>query len=369
MQETYFLNYMKLQELITLLRADHFQTIGPQVRDGVIVYDELDAIEQLPWGVRDHQNQGYYQLKQHDKTKAFSWANGPAAVKPELFKPKETLWQVSRNEQGQLTFVPVEAHSKLALLGIRPCDLHALKIQDLVFIESDFQDQRYQSRRQSLFLVVVNCSYSSNNCFCLTAGGHPQADSGYDIALTEIEAGFVATFASQSARSLLSQLDLSPTSLEQKEVANRNIQQAIQGQTKRLPEGDLPQLLANSLEHPRWHQVASRCLSCGNCTQVCPTCFCHREKDEPALDEQHSDHVREWDSCFTEDHSYIHGMVVRKTTLPRYRQWLTHKLGTWHQQFGTSGCVGCGRCISWCPVGIDLTEEIAALGEETPHAV
>jgi ferredoxin len=124
---------------------------------------------------------------------------------------------------------------------------------------------------------------------------------------------------------------------------------------------DLPGLLSRNLEHARWDDVADRCLTCGNCTMVCPTCFCSGVEDHTDLTGEHAERVRVWDSCFGIDHSYMHGGAIRPSGRSRYRQWLTHKFGTWHDQFGSSGCIGCGRCIAWCPVGIDVTEELAAL--------
>jgi ferredoxin len=127
-----------------------------------------------------------------------------------------------------------------------------------------------------------------------------------------------------------------------------------------LDTADLPGLLARNLEHPRWEEVAKRCLSCGNCTLVCPTCFCSDVSDVSDVSGT-VERQRRWASCFDLDHSYLHGGPVRLTTASRYRQWLTHKLSTWWDQFDESGCVGCGRCLTWCPVGIDLTEEAAAI--------
>ena len=109
--------------------------------------------------------------------------------------------------------------------------------------------------------------------------------------------------------------------------------------------------------------MAERCLTCGNCTLVCPTCFCTNVEDVGDLTGDHAERWRVWDTCFSVDYSYIHGGSVRPSGRARYRQWLTHKLATWHDQFDSSGCVGCGRCITWCPVGIDITQEVAAIRE------
>jgi Fe-S-cluster-containing hydrogenase component 2 len=130
---------------------------------------------------------------------------------------------------------------------------------------------------------------------------------------------------------------------------------------------DIKELLYRNYDHPRWRNVASRCLTCANCTMVCPTCFCTTVEDVTDLTGNQAERWRKWDSCFTVDFSYIHGGSVRASPESRYRQWMTHKLATWIDQFGTSGCVGCGRCITWCPVAIDITEEVRAI-RATDHA-
>jgi sulfhydrogenase subunit beta (sulfur reductase) len=124
---------------------------------------------------------------------------------------------------------------------------------------------------------------------------------------------------------------------------------------------NIKELLIRNSENHRWQQTAQRCLTCANCTMVCPTCFCTTIEDVTDLTGKEANRTRKWDSCFTMDFSYIHGGSIRPSVYSRYRQWLTHKFAAWHDQFGTSGCVGCGRCITWCPVGIDVTEEITAI--------
>ncbi|KTD61765.1 4Fe-4S dicluster domain-containing protein [Legionella spiritensis] len=370
-ERSFFLPHAQLQDLLDALKASGYRCVGPQVRDAAIVYDDLTHASQLPWGIRDHQEPGKYRLEKLDKHEAFSWANGPQAIKPVLFKPRETVWRVERDQKGKLAFVPCQADDEqpVAIIGARSCDIAAMVIQDKVFINGTGSDVRYKNRRDALFVVAVNCTYSSGNCFCVSAGTGPSAKDSYDLAMTELEDGFVIKSGSERGEKILTMLSLSSAHETRKQDAEKRVTQAAKTQTKRIPldnQRGLRDLLFSNLGHPRWDHVAERCLSCGNCTSVCPTCFCHSEQDKPALDGTASEHQREWDSCFTAGHSHLAGgQPVRDDTRKRYRQWLTHKVGSWFDQFDTSGCVGCGRCVTWCPVGIDITEELAAISGES----
>lgn len=366
----YFLLYKHLQKLLDVLTQSGFTCIGPQIRDNTaIVYDQINYAEQLPWGIRDQQTPGQYKLEKIAEKKAFAFANGAQAIKPLLFKPIETVWKVVRNDANKLEFIPTEANeSAMAIIGARACDLAAMEIQDKVFLHGTHIDLKYKKRREQLFIVAVNCSYASQNCFCVSAGTGPTVKKNFDILMSEVTDGFVVQFGSTAGANILKKLPLYAAKLNQCQEAAVNIQQAADMQTKRIPLDNsykLRDLLFSNLDHPRWDEVAERCLSCGNCTQVCPTCFCHTTTEDTKLDGSVSEHQREWDSCFTAGHSYLYGKALRNDTRKRYRQWLTHKVGSWHDQFDVSGCVGCGRCISWCPVGIDLTEELAAISGQS----
>jgi ferredoxin len=362
-----FLPRGQLQDLIDALVARGFRCAGPQVHEGAIVYAALDRAAQLPSGVHDEQQPGQYRLAANDSPRQFAWADGPQALKPFLFAPREVLWRAQRGPDGRITFVqPSEPATPLAVIGVRACDLAALALQDAHFLEGERVDPYYAARRQNLFLVAVDCSHPAATCFCASTGDGPQVRSGCDVALTELEEGFVARSESERGAQVLSALGLQPAGEVQQAQAQQQAEQAIAAQTRSLPGRNLRDALLASLDHSRWDDVASRCLSCGNCTSVCPTCFCHGEREAPQLDGEASEHLREWDSCFTRGHGYLHGFNVRPDTRSRYRQWLTHKLATWHDQYGRSGCVGCGRCIAWCPVGIDLTEETRALVGQQP---
>jgi sulfhydrogenase subunit beta (sulfur reductase) len=365
MQDAYFLPKDAFNQLLFTLQQSGYQTIGPLIKEGAIVYDELKDASQLPWGIRDYQAPGKYRLEKIEENEAFSFANGPQGLKPFLFKPRETVWKVQRNLDGKLAFVPETIREKpIAFIGARACDLVALEIQDRIFIQDKYRYASYFSRRETLLIVAANCTYASNNCFCVSAGTGPQVKQNFDLALTELPEGFIVIEGSERGSQVIQQLPVDKATSDQIARAKKRMEVAAKMQTKKIPvdnQGSLRTILFDNLHHPRWNEVADRCLSCGNCTLVCPTCFCHSEYDQASLDGTESEHQREWDSCFTAGHSYVSGKVLRDDTRKRYRQWLTHKVGSWFDQFGTSGCVGCGRCIAWCPVGIDITEELSAI--------
>lgn len=356
-----YLPRAELQTLLDVLEQRGYRCIGPRVRDGAIVYEDLTVAEALPRGVRQTQAPGSYRLQEHDDARCFAWANGPQALKPHLFATREVLWQVTRDDAGRLHFEShVPTPQPLAVLGVRACDLAALAIHDAHFLQRA-QDAFYAARRADLFLIAVHCTHPAGTCFCASTGDGPRAVQGFDLALGELDEGFVVEAGSGAGEQVLGQLPLQPLPSGAQDEIDRAMERAAASQSRALPQVDLSRRLFANLEHPRWQDVAGRCLSCGNCTSVCPTCFCHREFDEAALSGKGSEHLRDWDSCFTAGHSFLAGRPLRSDTRLRYRQWLTHKHGSWHQQYGRSGCVGCGRCITWCPTGIDIVEELWAI--------
>ncbi len=352
-----------LDAVIAVLKSRGFRTLGPVVRNGAIAHGDVSSSHDLPLGWHDRQAPGSYRLEQDEGPELFGWAVGPASWKSEFFPPEEVVWRASV-DGDQVTFTePEAAVGPVAIIGARPCELSALEVLDRVLEGGAVADDRYAARRSDAFVVAVECGAPAATCFCTSMGTGPAARSGYDLSLTELIVGGHRFYARVGTPAGAEVLESVPhVAAGNDEVAGR---QAVLGRAevhmgRFLDTEGLPDLLARNLDHPRWEEVAERCLSCGNCTLVCPTCFCSDVKDASDLSGT-VERRRRWASCFDLDHSYLHGGPVRPTTQSRYRQWLTHKLGTWWDQFGESGCVGCGRCIAWCPVGIDLTEEAAAI--------
>lgn len=351
------------QRLIDALGSGGRRVLGPVVRDGTIVWDQIRETADLPEGWRDQQAPGSYRLEAAGSARLFDVVNGPASLKAFVFAPREEFLRVTREEPGFRAETLVPHAPQLALLGVRACDLAGLQIQDRIFLHDRVADPAYGLRRERLLIVAVSCTRSASTCFCVSMGTGPEAESGFDLSLTELESGFLVRAATPAGEELVGALALGAApaaALAEERVA---LARCAAGMARALDTSDLPEMLYRSLEHPHWDTIAARCLSCGNCTQVCPTCFCHDERDEPFLDGSGSVRVREWDSCFHREHAQVHGLNFRPKIAHRYRQWLVHKLASWIDQFGTSGCVGCGRCITWCPTGIDLTQEIEALHE------
>jgi ferredoxin len=355
-----------LQALIDRLRADGYEVIGPRVADGAVTLGPVGSVAELARGARDDQQPGRYRLALVADGGYFDHVVGPHSLKPYLFPPRTTVLEVLRVRGSWEARVPDPPQPKRAVIGVRSCDLHALAIQDRVFLHGPHPDPEYASRRQGLFLVAVNCSRSAATCFCASMQTGPTVTTGADLVLTELADGFVVRAGSESGVQVLTGLSERPATPEERTAAAEVPKRAAREQVRRIDPTTVHDVLMNNLEHPRWDDVARRCLACANCTMVCPTCFCSTVNEVNDLAGEFTARERVWESCFNEEHSWAAGGAVHATTKTRYRQWLTHKLATWIDQFGTSGCVGCGRCITWCPVGIDITEEVAALGEPIP---
>jgi formate hydrogenlyase subunit 6/NADH:ubiquinone oxidoreductase subunit I len=357
-----------LDALVRTLADDGYRVVGPRVRGGVIVYDEVERGADLPTGVAVQQSAGRWRLTTDDHPTRFGWTPGADSWKRFVFPAQQELLRVRRVDGSFAATRPPAPDRPLALLGARDCEIKALDVLDRVLLDPEHPDPRYAERRADTFVVAVTCGEPSATCWCTSMEGGPQPRAGYDIRLTEVVEGghrLIADAGTDRGRALLDRISTTVATDADHAAADAVASTATSSMPARLPGADIPSLLAG-MHHPHWDVVAARCLSCANCTMVCPTCFCSTLTDAAALGADHAAgaetvRIQQWASCFQLDHSNLAGRPVRATTMSRYRQWLTHKLQTWPEQFGTMGCVGCGRCTTWCPAGIDLVEEAAEL--------
>lgn len=348
-------------ELFTTLVDLGYTPIGPAVVDDAIRYTELHSPADLPVGRRDVQDGGSYRLTERDDDALFGYAVGPDSWKRYLFPPQTTLIEISRVDGSPLLASSGDRPPRRAFIAVRPCEIAAIEVQDLIFLDTD---PTYTHRRGDALIIAANCTDPAGTCFCASMGTGPESASGYDLVFTELIEGdrheFLFVPGSEAGAAVLDGLTSQPATEAHHDAAAAAMDRSVSSMGRSMDTDGVRDLLVESPGHPRWDEVAARCLACANCTMACPTCFCSTMVDSVGFDGV-AERSRHWDSCFSLDFSSLHGVPVRDSTRSRYRQWMTHKLATWHDQFGVSGCVGCGRCITWCPVGIDITEELAAI--------
>lgn len=357
-----------VDRLIAILRERGFAVMGPTVRQGAIVHGEITSTDDLPVGLRDEQEAGTYRLVERGDDALFGFVVGPSSPKGWFHPSKVVLWSATSDFEPK----PTEAPGPVAFIGVRACELAAIAVQDRVMLSAGGPDRVYGERRRDSFIVGVSCTEPGGTCFCTSMGTGPRVRSGHDLAMTEVIGDgvhhFVVEAGSDAGAEVLQALEGRPAEALEAADADSRVEAAKGMMGRTMKTDGLRDTLHAAVDSPHWETVAQRCLSCTNCTMVCPTCFCSTVEDRTDLFTGDVERVRRWDSCFSLEFTLLHGGHHRESGAARYRQWMTHKLASWHDQFGESGCVGCGRCITWCPVGIDITAEAAILQrEEASH--
>ncbi len=360
--------------LLAGLERAGYRVVGPTVRDGAIVYGTIRSVGDLPEGWTDRQEAGTYRLAKRDDGALFGYNVGPHSWKKYLFPPREQLFTLRRDGSASFEVTPPpDDEPPLAFLGIRACEIAAMRIQDRVFVGGGTPDAGYARRARSRLVVAVQCGQAGGTCFCVSMGTGPAVRAGYDLSLTElIEPGrhdFLVQVGTPEGAGVLADVPMRPATPADLSAGEARVARAAQSMGRTMDTTGVHEVLLRNLESPVWEDVGRRCLACTNCTLACPTCFCHSTEEVPDLSAERVERWRRWDSCFNLSFSELHNGSVRATVPARYRQWLTHKLATWFDQFGSSGCVGCGRCVTWCPVGIDLTAEVRAIRAADARAV
>jgi ferredoxin len=358
-----------LRRLVDLLVERFDAVVGPVVAEGVVRLRSITSADDLPVGVADDQEPASYRL--HATASALRFSYGPSldSLKSIVHPPSTPVWTMRRRDGSLVVESARHATNRTAIIGARACDVRALAVLERTQTQPH-ADPAFAANRHGLFIVTVDCTVPPPTCFCDTAGGGGASKIGHDLALTELDrpdgVTYVVRAGSDAGRSVVESLGLEPADSALARVADLDVAEAMEDLVRQLPADAREAVLIS--DHPRWADVADRCLTCGNCTAVCPTCFCTDMVDDVSLDGATATRTRVWDTCFSLEYSHLGPGPHRGSPAARYRQWLSHKLGTWHDQYGESGCVGCGRCITWCPVGIDIVAEVSALASSEAPA-
>jgi len=345
--------------LLHNLREGGYIVVGPSLSEGVVRLREITEPGDLASGVLDSQAPGKYTVSTGSPF-VFSSVNGPDSPKRYLHPAVAEVLRIVEGAQG-IEVIPIPRSKKrYAFIGIRPCDLRGVEVMDATMMVPGFEDPVYSSLREDCLFIVVNCTRAGKNCFCASMGTGPKSESGYDLAITELPEKLLFDVPDGN-RALLRGIKLDPASENDLRAAEQMIHRAREEMGLRFDREGASKQILSERNSAVWERTAERCLACGNCTMVCPTCFCNTIEERNDVTDGSVSRVRVWDSCLSKDFTYSAGGNPRQRRSARYRQFVTHKFGYWPEQFGHFGCVGCGRCITWCPVGIDITETVNAV--------
>ena len=351
--------------LIEAVCAAGYSLIGPTVENGAVVYQEIETDAALPEGIAVRQGAGSNRIDARGDKALFGYVAGAQSWRPFLFQSSRTLWRAQRAGDDIVIDLPSDETPKLAFLGMRACEISAIDLQDKALMHNEMPDPDYSARRSQALFIAVNCGTAGENCFCVSMDTGPRVDAGYDIALTELlddrRHDFLVDIGSEDGAAIAAKLPLRVVEAADLKEAENVVANTAASMGRHLETDGLKEILQTNQSHQHWSTIGDKCLACSNCTLVCPTCFCHTTEDVTDLEGAAAERRQRWDSCFSLEFTHLHGGSVRPSVASRYRQWMTHKLAHWVDQFGSAGCVGCGRCITWCPAGIDITEEAAAL--------
>ena len=253
---------------------------------------------------------------------------------------------------------------KHVIFGIRPCDALALLYLDRVFCEGDFKDPYYIRKRQNAIIITLACNDPFDTCFCTSFGGSPSGKEGADVIVFDIEKKLIFEACTDKGESLLNTYSTHFRKPENAELRARDAHiSLVEKKVKSINVTTIKEKLSECFDSPIWESIAQTCLGCGICTYLCPTCHCFALHDEEVVTEKKR--LRIWDSCqfpsFTLEAS---GHNPRPSNSERMRQRVMHKFNYFVRNYNETACVGCGRCVSNCPVNIDIREILTTIASD-----
>jgi sulfhydrogenase subunit beta (sulfur reductase) len=287
--------------------------------------------------------------------------------KPTILPPNKKYLLPAREKLAKFdtekTEVAIEA-PKTLIIGVKPYDLWAIKLMDEIFIHTDPVDPNYKARRENLTIIAVNDFRPAQNSFCASMGTDT-INQGFDLMLTDLDDNYIITIGSKEGEKVLAKYFPVETMKDVTDT-DRIIIDCKRGQAEKkyiletkITPSDLPKFLESKFDSPIWEELAKKCLSCGKCNIVCPTCVCFDIQDRVEFDLTTGTRERMIYSCVIPDFAEVAmGHNFRSKTEQRLRHRIYRKLSYLFSRYGLPGCVGCGRCANSCKAEIANPAEI-----------
>ena len=322
----------------------------PFLQNLIETYD-LFAPVQLTEGVS-----AYKKIDQPEEVD-LSHSNSQKAAKEVFFPQSEVMLQCEKTEKLNRVTSVEEVRRERILLGARPCDLQAISILDPVFMGKEYTDVYYLKKRETTLIIGFACDQPRSTCFCSSVGGGPFIRTGSDLFFIDLGDAYLIEFITKKGGALRDNRLLKEADAKDLSLAHGIEKKAREKLNSYLPVEGIEKSLDRIMEGPFWDRIHEKCIGCGVCTFLCPTCHCFDIADEAVNNKGRR--VRNWDSCLFPLYSLeTSGHNPRPTGRERTRQRLMHKFNYYPKNFGRIACVGCGRCIAYCPVNFDIREAI-----------
>lgn len=317
-----------------------YKIFAPQRKDNAIVFDVMKNVNQV----------------------VLHYSNSVKPPKEIFFPQTQTLFGYERSPELKITDPPKEP-KKAMLWGVRPCDARSFLILDELFYW-DYEDDLYRNMRDKTVIIGLACTDPHHNCFCTSVGGKPHSKEGLDVLLTDLgDRYYVEILTKKGEEVIRKPKDLFTKATEKEKKLRDKIQSEAEGKvTKNVEVAGVKEKLDELFESDYWERRSATCVGCGICTYLCPTCHCFDITDEDRG--KCGRRIRTWDTCMVPEYTvHASGYNPRPGKKSRLRNRVFHKFNYYPKRFDKIACVGCGRCITRCPVGIDIVEVLEDVKE------